>query len=333
MNGVLSAAERNHYFYGLLMDAGRFQKDQRYMMQKLRLANRLVAGAGVVCGLDVTFDPSDSTIAVIKPGVAFDYAGREIVVPADVPFDPSQPTDDLGKPVGSPLAAGEVIVCLAYAEECSDLEPVLVPECGSPGDCQPSTVRETFRIVVKQSAGPPPTPIVCGFGGFPAAGKALQEALAKRITEGCTDSTKGGCIALARIPLPAGPIDVLHDRPLVYNNQILFELLVCLSTQLGLSAAAPLLQYFAGDGQTAVHNTTLPVAPEVVVTDSANNPLTGVAVQFQVTQGGGTVTATVNTNASGHAKTKWKLGPAGAQQVVAAAAGSLMKVTFTATST
>ena len=54
-HSVLIAPERNRYFYGLLMDAERFQKDQDYFNHKRFLLNRFVSGGGVVCGLALTF--------------------------------------------------------------------------------------------------------------------------------------------------------------------------------------------------------------------------------------------------------------------------------------
>src|SRR2546425_12757013 len=96
VNGMLKTAERNNFFYGLLMDVARFRKDQGYFIQKQRLHNRLITGTGVVCGLDVAFDPMDPAIAVIRPGVALSDSGREIIVPADHAFDPRQLTDDNG---------------------------------------------------------------------------------------------------------------------------------------------------------------------------------------------------------------------------------------------
>src|SRR5208283_775906 len=82
--GALIAPERNRYFYGLLMDAERFQKDQDYFNGKLDLLNRFVGGCGVVCGLDLAFDAGKSALT-LGPGVAIDLAGREVVVPASTP--------------------------------------------------------------------------------------------------------------------------------------------------------------------------------------------------------------------------------------------------------
>jgi hypothetical protein len=70
----------------------------------------------------------------------------------------------------------------------------------------------------------------------------------------------------------------------------------------------------AGDGQAAMAGSAVPVVPTVVVRDSAGRPLAGLAVTFEVAEGGGSVgTASTTTNASGVASPgSWTLGPAGA---------------------
>ena len=69
---ALAAPERNRYFYGMLMDVERFDKDQRYFNRKRQLLNRLAVGPGVLCGLGLTFD---GTALALAPGVAIDGAG------------------------------------------------------------------------------------------------------------------------------------------------------------------------------------------------------------------------------------------------------------------
>src|SRR5713226_2023857 len=50
----LIPAERIHYFYGQLLSADDFQKEQDYWRRKSQLHNRFELGQGVVCGLGVT---------------------------------------------------------------------------------------------------------------------------------------------------------------------------------------------------------------------------------------------------------------------------------------
>src|SRR5438309_404541 len=54
-------------------------------------------------------------------------------------------------------------------------------------------------------------------------------------------------------------------------------------------APAALISAQAGNGQTAVAGSALPIAPAVLVTDRFGNPITGVNVTFAIAGGGGTV--------------------------------------------
>jgi hypothetical protein len=50
-NGLLAAPERNHYFYGKLLDVQRLQMEQHYGIIGRRRINGLVLGPGVVSSL------------------------------------------------------------------------------------------------------------------------------------------------------------------------------------------------------------------------------------------------------------------------------------------
>ncbi|HUF35810.1 MAG TPA: invasin domain 3-containing protein [Gemmatimonadales bacterium] len=80
---------------------------------------------------------------------------------------------------------------------------------------------------------------------------------------------------------------------------------------LGVGAATSIAAA-AGDGQTATVNTTVALAPAVVVRDLDGNPVAGVPVVFTVTAGGGSVTGgTAGTDAEGIARVGgWRLGTA-----------------------
>ncbi len=84
-------------------------------------------------------------------------------------------------------------------------------------------------------------------------------------------------------------------------------------------------------GQQATVGTQLPVGPEVLVTDSHGNPVSGVTVAFA---GDGSVgAASVETDANGKAGTTWTLGTAAGTQSVTATVVGLTgsPVSFTAT--
>src|SRR5437868_5888440 len=93
-NDSLTAPERNNYFYGLLLDETKFNREADYFNQKRWLLNRLILGTGVICGLNVTLNPQKKDHVLIEPGIALDPFGHEIVVPQPISVDPVQLTDD-----------------------------------------------------------------------------------------------------------------------------------------------------------------------------------------------------------------------------------------------
>src|SRR2546426_447742 len=97
------------------------------------------------------------------------------------------------------------------------------------------------------------------------------------------------------------------------------------SSAIALSAgAAATIAENGGNGQSAPAGTAVATPPSVIVRDGAGNPVSGVAVSFAVTSGGGTVSPTsVATNGSGIAAvTSWTLGTtAGTNTLTATAAG------------
>jgi hypothetical protein len=229
-NGLLAAPERNHYFYGKLLDVQRLQMEQHYGIIGRRRINGLVLGHGVVCGLNVVADAEG--MVRIQPGVTLDPMGREIIVPEGLSVNPHQLTDAQGHPAGEPLETGIVEICLAYAEKTADPVPVLVPDCDTSGDCAPNTIREGFYVIVRLADGAPPAPPSCQLGVFPLpADGALHALLCERISAPCPEPPADPCVPLARVTLPMGDdsIDASAGRHLVYGNALLYELLVCLA--------------------------------------------------------------------------------------------------------
>ena len=330
------APERNHYFYGKLMDVGQFEKEQHYFNQKRQLVNRLILGSGVVCGLNVA-QGNDGNLS-IEPGAALDGYGREIIVTQRLIIDPRQLTDDNGAPSGDPIDSGDVDICLAYAEKKVDPVPVLIPDCDHGGDCAHATIREGFRVLIRLAETPLPAPPACQFDEFKApVSEWLQQDVCERLGGTALDSALNPCVHLARVSLPlsAVSIDAQAGRPLVYNNRLLYELIVCLSEQVEQLAQGHVLRYVSGDGQQGAPGDNLAAPLVVEVVDGKSNPLMDVLVQFSVTQGGGKLDSEITkTDPQGRAQTTWALGASGGeQQVSVSAAGSVYTVTFQATAT
>jgi hypothetical protein len=342
-NGNLVAFQRSNYFYGKLMDVSQFTKEQRYFMAKHALLNRLVLGSGVVCGLNVVTDPQAEGKIVIQPGVAIDALGREIVVPEPVSIDPHQLTDDEGVPTGEPIDANTetiVTICLAYAETCADLVPVLVPDCDTPGNCAPSTIREGFRVVVRiaEEVTEPPR---CNLGGFPVLPEGMLHTsvhalVCERISNTvCSlEAAASSCVTLSRVTLPLGDnsIDSCGDRKLVPGIAVLYEMILCLAERVAELAGQLFLHKFFGDQQIGAADELLGEPLRVQVLDAQGNPVANHTVDFNVVLGGGEVDPpNTKTDDQGLADTGWRLGPnEGEQQVAASAEGVIFKVTFRA---
>ncbi len=108
-------------------------------------------------------------------------------------------------------------------------------------------------------------------------------------------------------------------------------------TATGTVGPAATIALFLGDGQSAPAGSAVPTQPSVTVKDAVGNPVSGVAVTFAVTSGGGSATGlSATTNGSGVATVgNWILGtPPGQNTLTASSPGlSGSPVLFSATGT
>ena len=142
-NANFSPLERNRYFYGKLLTVRDFEKEQSYHNTKRTMLNRLVTGAGVVCGLGVT--ASDESTLVIESGMAIDYRGREIVLPETI-------FRKLRMLEGQETLNGQqdAYLCIAYAVE--DVEPVNATGAEVGSERQFDLTREGYRLYITGEA-------------------------------------------------------------------------------------------------------------------------------------------------------------------------------------
>ncbi|MGE5372260.1 MAG: hypothetical protein ACM3QZ_09755 [Solirubrobacterales bacterium] len=149
--------ERNRYFYGKLLTVRDFELEQKYVNDKRRLLNRLLYGAGVVCGLQVV--AVDEKTISIESGVALDYAGREIVVPSPI-------TTKLSMLEGfsNNEYAKNVYLLIAYDEK--EKEPVY-SVTGSSARAEERSeynrVQESYKLLVSEE---PPDPSLIGLSAL-----------------------------------------------------------------------------------------------------------------------------------------------------------------------
>lgn len=228
--GGLQTPVRNHYFYGKLLDTRHFTLEQDYFNGKRWLLNRLVTGFGVVCGLDLALADERDQI-YLQPGLAIDKWGREIIVPA-----PSKPIR-LERLPDAPEGEEEwIYLCLAYHECESDPAPMLTAECNEAGPCAADTIRERYKILVRPGRVPEP-PHECSLHNILTSQGIRFEELARWVTRGCDPPPADPCIPLGDIFIPENGIchsEDIHteNRPIVYSNDLLYELILALAGEL-----------------------------------------------------------------------------------------------------
>jgi len=256
--GDLCSPVRNRYYYGKLLDVFHLDLEQYYFNSKRWLLNRLISGAGVVCGLDVQLT-SDNKSVWVTPGVAIDWCGHEIIVcqpsqPKALPqlqvttpapstsSDQSATQSETGSvqtastppsPTRSECCDGwtykNLVIC--YQECPADPSPALGGDCDTQAVCTPGSIREAYCL--KWADGQPcPTPPASKLpAGVISTGGINYGLLATSVTQNsCFDAAGDCCICLASIGIPpAGqgnpPKIDITVRPIVYTNDLLYNLL------------------------------------------------------------------------------------------------------------
>ena len=125
---------RVNFFAGQLLSVADFTAEQDYIRNKIHRRNRVLYGAGVVTGLEVTLERSGGKAqVVIAPGLALNARGEEIEV--------SEPTA-----LALPAQGKVLLVLLHYAEQ--PCRPV--PAMGNDTDGQTgfSRIAETFSATL-----------------------------------------------------------------------------------------------------------------------------------------------------------------------------------------
>jgi hypothetical protein len=228
--------ERNAYFYGKQFTVRDLLLEQRYLNEKRWLVNRMIAGDGVVCGLDVGWD-SDKYEFTVGIGLALDCCGHEILIcePQRVTFDDYRKLCEAGyghdgegaapneanAAEPSPDAAAEddaqdhpgggrgdrFVLCLEYVE-CKTDEVYLPPlGCDDQERKEFNHVRESFKLRLKRwddvRLPPENGRVECLDWPKVEPGtcrtEPLHRALCRREKGRCPKCDEGGCLVLATI--------------------------------------------------------------------------------------------------------------------------------------
>ena len=170
---------RPRFFAGQLLTEDDLEALTAYVTAKSRLHTRYLAGAGVVCGLEVSCPPCGGGTIRVQPGYALDCCGRDIVLPCPVDLDVnamirdvrlSQIGIDCGNPCppASMTAAGTTTrgqdkepvrhYCLyvRYDEQLTNpVAPYITEEpCGQPA-CEPTRVYEGYKFLLRSRSHRP----------------------------------------------------------------------------------------------------------------------------------------------------------------------------------
>ena len=226
---ALHAPRRNRYFAGKLLDPAGLQMEQEYSRGADAQLSRLVLGAGVVCGLDVTAGGSGDDRGIrVSPGLALDGWGRRIVVPCE--------TDVLALPADAPRSA-TMVVRLRYHAHAADPVPVPVPADADQEDgSQAGTWIEAYRVEIREGTAP-------AAAADDRTAMALELVRAGQVADTLATLARTACAApvsdpgvtLATITASADgglTVDAVGPRAVVPTNLVLLQLIAGLAARI-----------------------------------------------------------------------------------------------------
>jgi len=145
--------KRARYFHGMLLSDRDFREEQNYHREKHKLANKMLHGWGIVCGLGLEWEKGKKWITV-TPGMALDCHGNEIVVCDPVKLDletllcpprPAAPSDDPCRKVEE--GSKTYYLTIGYEERMIDPVSVYAPGGGCEEEtCEHSRWQEGFCL-------------------------------------------------------------------------------------------------------------------------------------------------------------------------------------------
>ena len=198
------------------------------------------------------------------------------------------------------------------------------------GDAQSGLIGTVFAlplIVEVQDAGGAPYrggyPVTFGVASGPGGTSVAPTTITTDLTgQAQTVVTAGNSAGALSVTARATG---LTGSPLTFNG----------TATIGGPGIPTAVAVAGGNNQSAVVNTVLGTDPSVLVTDAGGVPVSGVAVAFAVTAGGGSITgANATTNGSGVASLgSWKLGQTAGANTLSATVAGITPVSFTATGT
>ena len=222
---ALHAPRRNRYFTGKLLDPSGLQMEQDYSRGADAQLSRLVLGAGVVCGLDVTAGESGDDRGIrVSPGLALDGWGRRIVVPCD--------TDVVALPADAVLPA-TTVVRLCYHAHAADPVPVATDAHDEDGG-QAGTWIEGYRVEIREGTAPLMDDNTGMAVELIRAGQ-VADALATLARTACAAPVSDPGVTLATVTASADgalTVDAVGPRAVVPTNLVLLQLIAGLAARI-----------------------------------------------------------------------------------------------------
>jgi hypothetical protein len=153
---LIPTFERNRYFSGKPLMVGDFKAEQQYMIGKNRLQNRLIHGAGIICGLKLSNERivDDKLSVDISEGAALDCCGNLIVVNQLTPVE----VRAASSLAGGAVTDGDYYLYIRFSE--CERQPIKATTNASSCEevCCYNRIRETFELVLSTRA-----PVEVGF--------------------------------------------------------------------------------------------------------------------------------------------------------------------------
>ncbi|MEV6345891.1 hypothetical protein [Actinoplanes sp. NPDC051851] len=150
---------RPDFFAGQLLTEDDLRALTGYLTGKNRLHNRMLAGPGVVCGLEVTCDPCGGGRVAVAPGYALDSRGNDLVVTCAERVDVPALLHDL-RIAGSGVDCGDDCddanrrygLYLRYTEVPAEPVAAYPSEDGPAIGSSPTRIRETYAFTLDHAA-------------------------------------------------------------------------------------------------------------------------------------------------------------------------------------
>jgi hypothetical protein len=152
------SVDRNRYFRGKLLTVRDLTQEQDYLNSKRWLLNRLLFGAGAICGLQVGKVGGELAV-LIKAGLALDPLGREVTVIDDRKVDLAS-TIKLSEAERIGVQTKTGYICLSHRDCPKEPAPSFnASPCET--SCESSRWHETFDVSWDEDDDPKSPPTLC----------------------------------------------------------------------------------------------------------------------------------------------------------------------------